>query len=86
MQGSRPESRQHESNLEREKMISTFRIRDHRNLTQDDQNLTTCGYEQGVSLFDRASITHIDLVAEEHLVLTGRGTPSLEQRQVSWSW
>lgn len=71
MQGNRPESRQHESNLEKAKMMSKFRIHDHRNLTQDNQTLTTCRYEQGISLFDRASITHIDLVAEEHLILTG---------------
>lgn len=72
MPGNLLESTQHESTLKKAKIISKFQIHDHRNLKQDQQILHyTCRYEQGVSLFDRASITHIDLVTEEHLILTG---------------
>lgn len=42
----------------------------------------TCRDEQGISLFDRALVTHINLVSKEHFVLVRRRTPPLKKRQV----
>lgn len=38
--------------------------------------------EQGVSLFDRALVTHINLVSKEHFILVRRRTPPLKKSQV----
>lgn len=46
--------------------------------------LLTCWNEQSVSLFDRALVTHVNLVSKKHLVLIGRGIPALKERQVGW--
>lgn len=78
MPGNLPASTQRESTLEKAKMESKLQIYHHENLKQNQIIHLTCRYEQGVPLFDRASITHIHLVAKEHFILIGRRTPSFK--------
>lgn len=78
MPGNLPASTQRESTLEKAKMESKLQIYHHKNLQQNQIIHLTCRYEQGVPLFDRASITHIHLVAKEHFILIGRRTPSFK--------
>lgn len=62
----------------RQKLYQSFKFMITKIWNKTKKSYYTCRYKQSVSLFDRASITHIDLVAEEHLILTGWRTPSLE--------
>lgn len=51
-------------------------------LTKRITLVLTRWYEQGVSLFDRTLIAHVNLVPKEHLILVRWWTPSLKKCQV----